>query len=104
MRERDPREVAEVSALARRDEAHGDRVVRGVLCALMTVAPALVLEVIHGACKPAAALAHEPTREFQRPHPDARKRVAHVALGRLAKVVALGEVEIRMQRFEARDE
>src|SRR5690606_28923159 len=41
---------------------------------------------------------------LERAYADARERVAHVAFGRFAEVVALREVEVGVQRLEARDE
>src|SRR5690606_21040784 len=76
---RGSREVAEVAALARGDEAHGDGVVRRVLAALMAVAAVLALELILRARETAAALADEPARKLERAYADARERSAHVA-------------------------
>src|SRR5690606_12482516 len=104
VREGDPREVAEVAALARGDEGHGDGVVRRVLAALRAVAAVLALELIMRARETAAALADEPARKLERADADARERSAHVAFGRLAEVVALREVEVGVQCLEARDE
>jgi hypothetical protein len=102
--EGDPREVAEVAALAGGDEADGDGVGPAVALALVAVAVVLGLEGIGGAGEAAAALTDEPARELEGAHAGLGRGFAGVAGGGEAEVTLGGEVEVRIEGLEAGDE
>ena len=83
--ERDPREVRQVSALARGHEPHRHRARPLVLGALVAVAAVLVLELLCRARQPAALLAHEPAGKLKRADADVRARVAPSPSGAMRK-------------------
>jgi hypothetical protein len=68
------------------------------------VAVLVLLEDVVGPPEAMAPLAHEPTRELQRAHPDDRRGILLVALRRLAEVVGLGEIEVRREGPQARQQ
>jgi hypothetical protein len=69
---------------------------------LVAIAVLVLLKLVASTRKPMAALAHEPLWKLKRPHANGKRCIPHIALGWFAKVVALGEIKVGIERTEAR--